>query len=99
MPYSLVAKRLGVREVTLIAIQKITQRLIIQSDSQLVANSVSRKIREPKNIINLVEDVNHLLARFSENRLEYCNRKTNRDTDISQNGSFIILLFIFYLCK
>lgn len=36
----------------------------------------------PKDITNLTDDVKHWLARFNENRLKYCNRIINRDTDM-----------------
>lgn len=39
-------------------------QLIIQSDSQLVVNSVNGKIEIPKDVMNLVEIVKCLLARL-----------------------------------
>lgn len=68
----LVVGCLTVLEAILIATQKGIQRIIIQSDSRF--NSINGNIGVPKDIINLVEDLNRLLSRSSENRLEYCNR-------------------------
>lgn len=32
--------------------------------------------------MNLVEDIKYFLARFSDNRLEYCYRTVNKDADV-----------------
>lgn len=50
------------REAILMAIQNGIQRVIIQSDSQLVVNSMNGKIEVLKDIVKLVGDVRCLLA-------------------------------------
>lgn len=62
------------------AIQEGIQWIIIQSDFQLVVNSINEKIEVPN--INLMEDVKCLLARFSESRIENCRRVINKDADV-----------------
>lgn len=54
----LVAGCLATREAILLVIQKCVSRIIIYSDSQLVVTSINRKIGVPKDVVNLVEDVN-----------------------------------------
>lgn len=54
------------------------QWIIIQSDSQLIVNTVNGKTGVPEDITNLVEDVKDLLTSVSESRLKYCNRIVNR---------------------
>lgn len=49
----LVVECLPAEKAILMAIQKDIQPMIIQSDSQLVVNSINRKIEVPKIIINL----------------------------------------------
>lgn len=44
---------LAAEKAILMVIQKDIQPMIIQSDSQLVVNSINRKIEVPKIIINL----------------------------------------------
>lgn len=61
---NLLAEGLAMREAILMVIHKGIQRIIIQSDSQLVANSINIKMEVPKDITNLVEDVKCLLTRL-----------------------------------
>lgn len=58
------------REAILMAIQKRIKSTIVQSTSLLVVNSINGKIDVPKDILNLVEDVKYLLARFSDTKIE-----------------------------
>lgn len=53
----IMAACLTVRRIVLMAIQKNLKKIIIESDSQQVVNSINRKIMAPKDIINLVEDI------------------------------------------
>lgn len=47
----------------------------------MVVNSIDGKIEGRNEIINPVEDVN-VLSHFSVSRVEYCNKITNRMTDV-----------------
>lgn len=49
---------LTTREAIFTVIQKLVQRIIIYSDSQLIVTFINRKIGVPKDVVNLVEDVN-----------------------------------------
>lgn len=53
----LVAEYLVMREVIVMAIPKNHKRIIIQSNSQLIVNSIYGKIYVSKEIINLVEEI------------------------------------------
>lgn len=61
--------------------RKKIQRIIGQSDSQLIVNYVNKKIGVLKDIINLVKDIKYLLDHFIVCRLEYYNRNINRFGD------------------
>lgn len=49
-----------------------------------------------KDIVNLVEDVRYLLARFSKSKLKYYNKKINKDVDILVKMSVVICCCIFF---
>lgn len=68
----LVAKCLVICEALLKASQKNTQRVIIQSDVQLFLNSINGKTHVPKDIVNLVNDINNLHSHLKESGIEYC---------------------------
>lgn len=67
----------AVYEDIFMAIQKNIPRTIIHSDSQVVINAINGKIGAPKDVVNLVETIKKLFARFLESILEYYNRSTN----------------------
>lgn len=70
----LVAEYLIVRESILTETHKVIQQIIIQSDSQMIVNSISSKNCVPRDIVNLVVDIRQLFILFGESRIEYCNR-------------------------
>lgn len=78
---SIITECLAVREVILMAIQNGGPRIIVQDDSQLVTNSINRKICVSKGIVNLAQDVKCLLSHFKDRRIEYSHRIINRDGD------------------
>lgn len=65
----LMAKRLVVPKTVLMVIQKDTKQITIQNDSQLVINSVKKKIVVLKDIVDLVT-IKCSLPRFSDSRVE-----------------------------
>lgn len=71
------------------------QWIIIQSDSQLIVNSVNGKNKIPKNIINLVENVKILLTRFSESRMEHCSR-IDKDTNVLNKKAYLKLSIVSF---
>lgn len=71
----------AVRQAILMAISKDIPQIIVHNDSQVVVNSINRKIGIPKDVINLVEDIKCLLTHFKDNKLEYCSRTVNTDAD------------------
>lgn len=79
--FILMAEVLTIREAIMMAIQQNFQSIIIESDSQLVINSIHDKICVPKNVINLVKDITMLYFLFKDIRTSYCNRLVNRDID------------------
>lgn len=72
----------AVDEAILMAIEQSIPQIIVQGDFQVVVNAINEKIGIPNDIINIVENIKCLLTQFSESRLEYCNRISNRDVDI-----------------
>lgn len=48
----------------------------------IVVNVVNGKSVAPKEIINIVEDISLLLLDIREYMIEYCNRNSNRETDV-----------------
>lgn len=71
----------SVREAILMTIRKDIHRIIIQSDSQVNANSINGKILVPKDIVDLVEDVRKLLVLLNNSKVEFYHRKTNCEPD------------------
>lgn len=53
----LVAECEAVHETILIASRKCIPQIVIQSVSQVVVKAINGKIRIPKDIINLMEDI------------------------------------------
>lgn len=78
----IVAECFTVREALLVTIKKYIQRIITQRDSQLVGNSINGEICVPKDTINLIEDLRHLLALFSNNGIKYCKKVFNREANV-----------------
>lgn len=66
-----------VREAIIITIQKGFSQIIIQSDFQLLVNSINGKVRIPKDIVNLEKDIKCLLTVLVV--VDYCN---GDDTDV-----------------
>lgn len=54
------------QETILITIQKHIERIIVQSDSELVVNSINGKIGVSKYVVNLVKDIKCSLSHFSD---------------------------------
>lgn len=77
----IVAKYEAVREAILMAINKEIPKIIINSDSQVVVNTINGRTGIPKDIIILVEDIRCLLNHFKDSRLEYYCKRISRDAD------------------
>lgn len=69
------------REAILITIQKDIYRISIQSDSQVVVNSIIDEIPVPKVIVNLVKNIRKLLAPLSDSRIKYRHKEINCEVD------------------
>lgn len=70
-----------VREAILIAIHKDIRRIIIQSNSQIVVNSINDNISMLKDIVNSVKDIKKFLVPLSGSRIEYCHKGINYEVD------------------
>lgn len=55
--------------------------LLMNSDSQVVFNSILGKIHAPSQIANHITDISILARKFSNIQFICCNRDTNRLTD------------------
>lgn len=90
----LVTECLVVRKAILKGSQNGIQRIIIHSDSQLIENSFKWKTHVPKDIVNLLEDVNCSRSLFKKSRIAYCNRLVNRKVDsLTIRGSYVSLMY------
>lgn len=78
----LVAECEAVRCIILEVIMRGKPKVCINTDSQIVVNTLKGKISIPKEIINLVEDIRGLCCYFKDFVLEYCCRNNNRDADV-----------------
>lgn len=67
-------------------IQNGVPRIIIESDSQLVVNFITGKIRVPKDIVNLMDNVKCLLTRSKK---KYCSRVINKDVDALAKRAYL----------
>lgn len=76
----LVTERLAIREAIMMATEKNSHRIIIESDSQLVGNAIRGKIDVRREVVNLVEDFN---IRY---RTRECNREANKMAKSAHQG-------------
>lgn len=77
----MVAKIVAMRKTLKIAIQAKTDNLIIESNSQLLINSIIGKTKVPSQFVNLVNDILLLVRNFRNIQFIYCKRAANRMTD------------------
>lgn len=70
-----------VREAILLAIHKDIRRIIIQSNSQIVVNTINDNISMLKDIVNSVKDIKKFLVPSGGSRIEYCHRGINYEVD------------------
>lgn len=75
----LVAQCLAIQKVMVSAIQHTLHRIIIESDSQAMVNSIYGIIFMSKEIINIVEDIRSLFLLVKDIRIEYYSRVCNRE--------------------
>lgn len=75
-----VTECLTIRDALVIETQRILYRIIIESNSQLVVNAIQDKISDPKEIINLLDDIKGSFI-IKDVSINYCNRVCNRDAD------------------
>lgn len=94
---------MAIGEAMVVTIHKKLQKIMIESDSQLVVNSINGKISVPKDAINLIEDIRVLSFCFIDFRIEYCDRSTNREADATRKcpelsfvGCFVSTLLCWY---
>lgn len=60
-------------------------------------NSINGKIHDPKDIENLVEDINFLRPLFKESRIDYCNWLNNMEADgLAKKLSIVTLLYLVF---
>lgn len=78
----LVAEYEVVREAMMAAIMLGSLKVCINTDSQIIVNTVNGKVTILKDILNLVEDIRRLSVCFTDFNLDYCVRADNRDADL-----------------
>lgn len=78
--FVLVAGYVAVRKALKKAIQLKIKNLTIESDSQIVIESILGKFKAPIHILNLVSDIINLAQYFKIIQFNYCNTVVNRIT-------------------
>lgn len=54
----------------------------IHNDAQVAVNAIRGRTSVPKEIITIFGDIKILLSTYRDYSMEYCNRVTNRETDV-----------------
>lgn len=68
----------------------------MKGDSQLLVNAIHDKTSEPKEIFNLVEDINIVSSLFKEMIIDYSNRLNNNKADVMAKSIQSDYMFFFY---